>query len=268
MDFHRRVPLIRFPLLPTGARLELHKEPLLMEMMRQNDRTRLLGMQMLTECQSEFAQARLGQSDCPRLRHRTGSDLGFTKFSADHYTVGEHRALLTCGGHRYSEPADRVALCQHRVMASGKHCARFTIVKAGYAMVGLARPDVDVEAKSAFKRPNVFCVGENGRILDGSAACCQGLAAGLPVGRKWPGTTQLQWRDEDNADDDDDEEGDGTVLSLLLDMDVDTLTIKKEGGLCGSVSVGGGEWCWAVAMSDVGRSGGSVRIQELNVADF
>lgn len=75
---------------------------------------------------------------------------------------------------------------------------------------------------------------------------------------------------------------DGTVLRMLLDMDIGTLTIKKNGKLCGPTGVipkrynfNAGEWCWAVVMddeqeaADLGdRSIGSVRIKAMNPSDF
>ena len=59
----------------------------------------------------------------------------------------------------------------------------------------------------------------------------------------------------------------GDVLRLLLDSDAGTLTVKKNGALCGVAVTSGltGDLCWAVACN--GR-GNQVRIKAVDPEDF
>ena len=271
-SLEKLVPLIRFPLLPVEVQLKLHEEPVMVHMMSQNKKALVLGMQLLTECRGAFARMNPLAHSCVRLQRRVGSKFVFSKYDTSRYRVGEGGALVTAED---EFPGNRVVLCHQYVMSAGKHCAEFTLVSAGTMAIGLARPDTDVKVPWQVTEKQVFGVGETGQLY--GLAATGGEECSTEEGA-WDGAPAARWWEPDSEAD----AADGTVLRMLLDMDIGTLTIKKNGKLCGPTGVipgiynfNAGEWCWAVVMADEYRDAdlgdrpiGSVRIKAMNPSHF
>jgi hypothetical protein len=235
------MPLVRWPLLPVDARLQLSKEPLLVHTMRLDDEARALGMELLLESGAEFAQADAAAA-CPRLKQRKGTavpalPLAFTALS-QYYATGEDGALLTSTGN----PDERAALCRERVTNSGQSCAEVTVVaQVVGVMIGVGRPTVDLNAAYAWHTAGFWGMD-----------CANGTLYHNADDHEWEGAQGY---------------GEGDVLRLLLDSDAGTLTVKKNGTLLGVAVTSGltGDLCWAMACCSEGNS---VRIKALDPAEF
>lgn len=275
------VPLIRFPLLPVEVQLKLYEEPVMVQMMSQNEKALVLGMQLLNECRGAFARMNPLAQNCVRLQRRVGSKMVFSKYDTSCYKVGEGGALVTAEDEC---PNNKAVLCHQYVMSAGKHCAEFTLVSAGTMVIGLARPDTDVNPDTdpwEVTEKQVFGVGETGELYGSAATDGDDEDDECPT--PWDGAQAAKWWNRDSGADSM-AAADGTVLRMLLDMDIGTLTIKKNGKLCGPTgvipkrfNVNAGEWCWAVVMDNEhlreeaalgDRSIGSVRIKAMNPSDF
>jgi hypothetical protein len=233
------VPLVRWPQLPVRTRLSLSQEALLQRMMRLNDETRILGMELLLECSVGFAESDAAAA-CPRLKRRKGAvlPLVWTALSQDYYATSEDGALLTVT----DNPGYRVALCRERVMNSGQSCTEVTVVrKDGVMMVGVGRPTLDPNAKHAYCTANFWGVDSSTGYLYHSADA-----------QEWQGMQTYRT---------------GDVLRLLLDSDAGTLTVKKNGTLLGVAVTSGltGDLCWAMSSYS---EGDSVRIKAVDPAEF
>ena len=127
-------------------------------------------------------------------------------------------------------------------MNSGQSCAEVTVVRrVGGIMIGVGRPTLDVNAADAYDTADFWGV-----------ACSSGELCHNGDGHDWQGRQGY---------------GTGDVLRLLLDSDAGTLTVKKNGRLCGVAVTSGltGDLCWAVACCGVGNS---VRIKAVDPAEF
>jgi hypothetical protein len=230
------LPLVRWPLLPVEARLNLPDEPLLQRMIVLAPK---LGMKMLLECSAEFAASGAAAA-CPRLKRRKGNvpPLAFTALSQQHYATSEDGALLTGTGN----PGGRAALCRERVMNSGQSCAEVTVVRGSGMMIGVGRPTLDPNGQEAYSTADFWGVHSGTGVL---------LHGGYQG-----------WHGQQGYDT-------GDVLRLLLDSDTGTLTVKKNGTLLGVAVTSGltGDLCWAVAMTR-SREGGSFRIKAVDPAEF
>jgi hypothetical protein len=237
------LPLVRWPLLPVAAQLKFPQEPLLVRMMRQDDVSCTLGIQLLTECRAEFAASDAAAA-CSRLKQRKGTVLpvAFTALSHEHYDLSEDGALVKSTG----DPFFRAALCRERVMNSGRSCAEVTVVEAGGGMmIGVGRPALDPSTDFAYTTADFWGLGGGTGVLFHNDN----------GGQHWQGMQGC---------------GTGDVLRLLLDSDAGTLTVKKNGTLLGVAVTSGltGDLCWAVAMSPVEDGGSSVRIKAVHPAEF
>jgi hypothetical protein len=241
------VPLVRWPLLPVEQRLQLKSEPLLLRMMECDPhRSCALGLEMLTECSTEFAKSDAAAA-CPRLKRRKETappvlPLAFTALSQEHYATSEDGALLTST----ANPNSRAALCRERVMSSGQSCAEVTVVRKdrGDMMIGVGRPTLVPNAANAWSSVDFWGMGSNsGKIFHNDNG---------PGGQTWQGRQGYDT---------------GDVLRLLLDSDAGTLTVKKNGTLLGVAVTSGltGDLCWAVSCY---CAGDSVRIKALEAAEF
>jgi hypothetical protein len=237
------VPLVRWPLLPVDAQLQLSKEPLIVHMQRLDDEARALVVELVTECRTKFAASDAAAA-CPRLKRRKGTavpmlPLAFTALSQECYATSEDGALLTAT----DEPLDRPALCSERVMNSGQSCAEVTVVDAVDVnmMIGVGRPTLDVNAGGAW-----------------TTAAFWGVDSG--TGRLFHNRANQDWQGMQPY-------GTGEVLRLLLDSDAGTLTVKKNGTLLGAAVTSGltGDLCWAMACFG---DGDSVRIKAVDPAEF
>jgi len=235
------VPLLRWPLLPVAARLQLMREKLLVTMMVHDEECCALGLQLLTECSPDFAQSDAAAA-CPRLKRRKGSvppvpPLAFTAFRPQSYAVSEEGARLTSAGHAGYRPA----LCGQAVMNSGQSCAEVTVVRVdSRMMIGVARPTVDVNAVRAFTTADFWGISSStGKLYHNG-------------GHRWQGQQPYDA---------------GDVLRLLLDSDAGTLTVKKNGNLLGVAVEEGltGDICWAACC--IGEDN-SVRIRAVDPAEF
>jgi hypothetical protein len=235
------LPLVRWPLLGVAVRLQLPHEQLFVCMLRLDDASRFLGMQLLMECSAEFADSDAAAT-CPRLKRRQGTArpvlrLAFTALSQEHYAVSEDGALLTST----ANPNYRAALCRERVMNSGQSCAEVTVVWKIDMMIGVGRPTLDPSEENLWHTAHFWGIYSNGgRLYHDSGA------------QDWEGM-----QDYDTGD----------VLRLLLDSDAGTLTVKKNGTLLGVAVPSGltGDLCWAMCCHGVGNS---VRIKALDPAEF
>lgn len=237
------VPLIRWPLLPAKARLQLSQELLLVRMMRLDDEARSIGIQLLTECSREFADSDAAAT-CPRLKRRGAAEttLAFTRMSEE-YTTSENGALLRSA----AGASDCVAMCRDRVMATGRSCAEFVVVKTEDCdmMIGVARPTLGVHQTSPWHG------GQFWGYFGGNGA----LFSSVGYNTDWVGDDY----------DSDASYGPGDVLRLLLDSDAGSLTVKKNGGLVGTMVTGlAGELCWAACCT----SSCAIRIRSLDPDDF
>jgi kelch-like protein 30 len=235
------VPLVRWPLLPVDAQLQLSKEPLLVRMMEQDRQALALGVELVTECIPHFAGSDAA-AECPRLKQRKGTvlpvlPLAFTVLSQEHYATSEGGALLTVT----ANPRNRPALCGERVMSSGQSCAEVTVVQAGGMMIGVGRPTLNLNVQYAYNTADFWGVCSTGGDL---------FHNGTVQG--WQGMQRY---------------GPGDVLRLLLDSDAGTLTVKKNGTLLGVAVTSGltGDLCWAMACYG---EGDSVRIKAVDPAEF
>ncbi len=229
------LPLVRWTLLPVEVQLALSKEPLLVRMMRLDDASCALGMDMLLECSPQFAASNAAAA-CPRLKPRKGSvvPLAFTALSQQHYAVSEDGALLTS-----TASQDFAALCHERVMKSGQSCAEFTVVNAvGDMLIGVGRPTLDPNAHIVDAFWGIW--NDDGRLFNSGKL------------ESWQGIQGYAT---------------GDVLRLLLDSNAGTLTVKKNGTLLGVAVTNGltGDLCWAAVCA---HGGESVRIKAVDPAKF
>ena len=122
------------------------------------------------------------------------------------------------------------AAASKNVMASGRHCAAFTVLSSyqQVSMLGLIRPWWDVENETdAQEAPgNLF-------FNTGS-------------GSRYPG--RLYWEGQRGI-------ATGESVCLELDLDVGSLSVVADGECLGVLASGlSGPFCWAVSMADCGDS--------------
>jgi hypothetical protein len=220
-ELGRLLPLVRFPMMAKPG-LVMRSEPLVAG--------HPLAFKLDYETSKDFAESAEAAA-CPRRRPRTGqrlpaqvaAQLAFTRVSGQRYDVsGEGGALLQAKeGCTY-----HAAVCAGHVMSTGRHAVEFTVLPgltlSGLTMVGLARPDIDVQKPHAYKWDKFWGLLAGGGSLH-HAGRCDG----------WAGQQGFVK---------------GDVVGLLLDCDAGTLTVKKNGKRLGVAATGlTGELCWATA---------------------
>ena len=129
---------------------------------------------------------------------------------------------------------------------SGKSCAEITLVQYFNCTIGVARPTLDVDSSDIWSANKYWGL--------------HGAAGAMCIGIRGVGATVVDWEGHQGF-------GTGDVLRLLLDSDAGTLTVKKNGTLCGVAVTSGltGDLCWA--MSTYG-AGDQVRIKAVDPREF
>eukprot|EP01045_Picozoa_sp_COSAG04_P023040 COSAG04_NODE_2683_length_3741_cov_2.132345_2_plen_600_part_00 len=213
------VPLVRFPLLPTEAQLQMKAEPLLRRVMQMDDEGLTLGMNLLTECLAGFKQSDEASS-CPRLKWRLAPPWPASIW-LDPRKPGRkgrkfwsvNRARLSLSEEYDYESESGAGACRH-VMSNGKHCAEFAVeLGADNMCLGVAKSSLDLVTTM---------IGDDsiGEGFWGYYSPDGEIKSGDPAG-DW-----IRWQGRQAY-------GSGDIIRLLLDLDVGTLTVKLNGDLLG-----------------------------------
>ena len=237
-DLGRLLPLVRFPMM-ADAPLLMKAEPLVAK--------HALAFELVSEAHPAFARS-ADAAACPRLRPRKGQRLGgaipqalelsFTRWSTNCYdaTGGDAATLRSKDG-----AEDQAAICAGHVMTAGWHAVEFTVIAASSILLGLARPELDVNGPGAYLTDQFLGIS----TFDGTIMTDGGKY-------EWDGMEGFEY---------------GDVVGLLLDCDAGTLTVKNNGVRLGVARTGGlaGQWCWAASAE---HTDNEIRIAAADAAAF